>query len=58
MTDTYTITVYVDRRYAPGLRRLVDAVADELERCGASERDYDVRCDGPPELTIGGVSRG
>lgn len=51
--STYTIAVEVDDRYAPGLQRMADAVADVLERHGATEADYDVTVEGPPELRIG-----
>lgn len=56
-TVWYSINVEVDDRYAPGLAALTDAVADELERHGARESDYNVVTHGPPELRIVGVGR-
>lgn len=54
----YTITVEVtntgpdDPRRPPSMDCLLDAVCDELERLGYSDRDYNVEVQGPPELRI------
>lgn len=53
----YSIEVDVRRCFAPGMAALVNAVADELERRGCEEHDYDVIVKGPPELRIVVVER-
>lgn len=52
----YRLTVNTARPLGT-MKVLMDAVADELERRGLTEDEYDVQVEGPAELHIGLVMR-
>ena len=47
----------VDVRNGPGMKPMVDALSDALERMGYSEDDYYVEVHGPPEVRVVAVER-
>ena len=54
---TYDITVNVDDRDAPGLRRMTDMIYDGMLKLGAREGNVEVDVHGPLEINIGLVPR-
>ncbi len=53
----YDVTIHVDERDAPGLKRTTDAIYDAMIRAGCRDGYLEVDVHGPPKPSIGVVYR-